>query len=68
MIPKSLHTVSVLVAVATELKKHAHSQFTAADLVDAAAVTLGYAEAADVYGLKAAAVRKLEKSAGKVAP
>jgi hypothetical protein len=33
--------------------------------VESAAGTFGYGDAADVYALKAAAVRKLEKAAGK---
>lgn len=65
MIPKSLHTVSVLVAVARlfqDLASHQGSPMAATYAVESAAATLGYADAPDVYALKAAAVRKLEKA------
>jgi hypothetical protein len=61
MIPKSLHTVSVLLAVAKLLRSHL-TGLTSCDYVDIAASSLGYADADDVYGLKAAAVRKLERA------
>lgn len=64
MIPKSLHTVTVLVAVARfymELAAHAGKPMTADYAVESAAARLGYADAPDTYGLCAAAVRKLEK-------
>lgn len=67
---KSLHTVSVLVAVAQALKASAAAFApvpaaggSAAAWVESAAEVLGYAGAEDPYGLKAAAVRKLEKGA-----
>jgi hypothetical protein len=63
MIPKSLHTVSVLVNVARELilvRKDAGLPVpNSTQAVDAAAVILGYGDAADDYGLKAKAVRVL---------
>jgi hypothetical protein len=67
MIPKSLHTVSVLVNVAQHhmaIVRHQYPQgnCTPAAAIDAAAAILGYADTADVYALKAAAVRKLEKA------
>lgn len=65
MIPKSLHTVTVLVAVAQHLASRdsyfANPQHAAA-AIDCAAAILGYAGANDVHGLRAAAIRKLEKA------
>lgn len=61
MIPKSLHTVSVLVAVAKLMQSHL-TGLTACDYVDLAANSLGYADESDTYALKAAAVRKLERA------
>lgn len=62
MIPKSLHTVSVLVAVATRTMA-LHHNMSAASAVDYAAEMLGYGRHVDDdYALKAAAVRKLEKA------
>lgn len=65
MIPKSLHTVSVLVAVAkreTDVARIMAQSIDAAAAVERAAYILGYSTESDVYQLKAAAVRKLEKA------
>lgn len=60
MIPKSLHTVRVLVVIAQTAMSV--SSKTAAEAVDFAANRLGYADTADVYGLKAKAVAQIAKA------
>jgi hypothetical protein len=57
---KSLHTVSAIVAVARYMA--GFDQHRAAEHVPAALHVLGYADAADPYGLAARAVAILEGS------
>jgi hypothetical protein len=65
VIPKSLHTVSVLVAIASQNIETGRAD-TIERAVDFALVTLGYRANCvtdpDPYQLRAAAVRKLEKA------
>ena len=67
MIPKSLHTVTVLARVAQALRSQAgaHSADPHSYWVSIAAGVLGYVDehAPDVYGLKARAVALLAKGA-----
>lgn len=58
-LPKSLHTVTVLVAVATELRT---DDMTARAAIERALAVLGYNNASDTYGLAAKAVRQLERA------
>lgn len=60
MIPKSLHTVTVLVAVARLLRER-NPDCNWNDAVYYARVSLGYADSPDLYGLCAQAVAKLNK-------
>jgi hypothetical protein len=60
MIPKSLHTVTVLVNVSLILADQYPTMKTV-DLVSLAAEHLGYIEADDIYDLKGQAVKKLDK-------
>lgn len=62
MIPKSLHTVTVLVNVSNILADVYGPTVSNAELVDLAAAHLGYGDAADVYSLKGQAVKKLDKT------
>ena len=60
MIPKSLHTVTVLVTIAKLLKaQHNYPKWKA---VAEAAITLGYATEQDVYHLMDMAEKKLNKA------
>ena len=60
MIPKSLHTVTVLVTLAKLLKaQHSYPNWKA---VAEAAIVLGYALDQDTYGLMDAAEKKLNKA------
>jgi hypothetical protein len=70
MIPKSLHTVTVLVNVAREHVRNAGLSYTSAPLCYQVAVrhalkVLGYADTPDAYGLAARAVAILEKEQRK---
>jgi hypothetical protein len=69
MIPKSLHTVTVLIKVAKILAREADSYATldvdAGKFVLRAAVALGYGDTPDVYALCEKATRALEKESGK---
>lgn len=56
-LPKSLHTVTVLVAVARELPYSEPRESVARALA-----VLGYNNASDTYGLAAKAVRQLERA------
>lgn len=58
-IPKSLHTVTVLVAIARSYMKHTGCDAKLA--VFQATVELGIGECPDIYGLCEQAVRKLSK-------
>jgi hypothetical protein len=60
MIPKSLHTVTVLVAVAQQIACY-ESFYDNKILIERAANILGYQGVADVHELKAQAVKKLNK-------
>lgn len=62
MIPKSLHTVTVLVNVSLILADVYGQSVSNTELVDLAAAHLGYADAPDVYSLKDQAVKKLDKT------
>jgi hypothetical protein len=66
MIPKSLHTVTVFVNVAT-LLADVYNDATNHELVTLASSQLGYADVRDVYGLQAQAIKKLDK-VRKVSP
>ena len=69
MLPKSLHTVSVLVSVARGYYVLGRDRgWSAAIAVDEALHVLGYADAPDPHGLRAVAVRKLEKELQRAAP
>jgi hypothetical protein len=69
MIPKSLHTVTVLVNVAREILLRGDygntSPLRCMLAVDKARRILGYADTPDVYSLAARAVVILEKEAAK---
>lgn len=76
-IPKSLHTVSVLVAVAktshdyAQAYRDAYNRFTPSlqqleQAVDYALYVLSLSECPDVYALKDQAVRKLSKDLSRV--
>jgi hypothetical protein len=61
-IPKSLHTVTVLVMLARRLMQSSQQPRSADAAVDMALSILGYdADTVDTYGLKAQAVAKLGK-------
>lgn len=61
MIPKSLHTVTVLVNVAKILEDVYGKECSSAELVELAATCLGYGDETDTYSLKEQAVKKLNK-------
>lgn len=61
MIPKSLHTVTVIVAVARELAALGSRPQYGDHVADAVAV-LGYADAHDAYGLADKARKALAKA------
>jgi len=60
LVPKSLHTVTVLVTLA-KLIKETRPHYTSEDAVYKALDTLGYASTADHYGLALQALKKLNK-------
>lgn len=62
-IPKSLHTVTVLVAIARDqaTRDAIWEDMMAEELVDNALLLLGLADSPDVYGLRDQAIRKLSK-------
>lgn len=60
-LPKSLHTVTVLVRVATLLRGAKFPPLTAPEAVDAALDILGYDPENDPYGLAAAAAKQMDK-------
>lgn len=60
-IPKSLHTLTVLVAIAHDQRVITMHRWTYEDCVDAALSILGLYNAPDVYGLREQAIRKLSK-------
>lgn len=69
-IPKSLHTVTVLVAIAREqlVRTSSHPLYASPyeklvyeDCVDCALATLGLHNMPDTYGLREQAIRKLSK-------
>lgn len=62
-IPKSLHTVTVLVAIAREQLVITMHRWTYEDCVDAALSILGLDNTPDVYGLREQAIRKLSRNA-----
>lgn len=51
MIPKSLHTITVITRVAADLRDSGRIGRDYRDAVDAALAVLGYADADDAYGL-----------------
>lgn len=59
-IPKSLHTVTVLVRLARLLAR-LHPHATHEGLVGLAVIELGYVAAADTHGLAAAALKVMSK-------
>lgn len=61
-LPKSLHTVTVLVRVATHLADIGQAD-SPSDAVEAALDLLGYSETPDTYALADAACRQLDKLA-----
>ena len=63
VIPKSLHTVSVLVAVAGNIAVTDSQCQSLSQAVDKALMLLGYAAMPDTYGLAAQALKKLTKAA-----
>ena len=69
-IPKSLHTVTVLVAVARLLRNldndAGRSLFTSAGYVECAVRQLGYAHTPDVYELADKAAAILAKDAARI--
>jgi hypothetical protein len=67
MIPKSLHTVTVLVNVARKLRT-IHCNLSPRSLISEAVAVLGYGDTPDVYGLATKAVAILEKETAKPAP
>lgn len=60
-IPKSLHTVTVLVAIAREQLLLTSHRWTYENCVDAALSILGLDNTPDAYGLREQAIRKLSK-------
>lgn len=60
-LPKSLHTVTVLVRVATLLRDAKLPILTAQQAVNAALDILGYDHEADPYGLAAAAAKQMDR-------
>lgn len=61
-IPKSLHTVTVLVAIAREISILRHP-YSVEESVASAVCILGLEDAPDVYGLREQAIRKLSRNA-----
>lgn len=59
-LPKSLHTVTVLVAMARLIRAQ-RPQYTAEDAVYQAMYQMGYSAESDHYGLVAQAVKKLNR-------
>lgn len=59
-LPKSLHTVTVLVTMARMILESGQ-ETTNAGAVLAASLMLGYTESMDTYGLRDAAVKKLNR-------
>lgn len=64
-LPKSLHTVTVLVNVARYVLKHGPcaAMKSRAEAVEDALEILGYSRSADTYALAAAAIKQLGKGA-----
>lgn len=62
-IPKSLHTVSVLVAVAGNIASTDPQCQSLSQAVDKALMLLGYAAMPDTYGLAQQALKKLSRAA-----
>ena len=60
MIPKSLHTVTVLVNMARVLSS-VYRMSTDAQLINLAAIELGYEGTDDIYDLKGQALKKFSK-------
>jgi hypothetical protein len=60
MIPKSLHTVTAIVAVAQRIGTY-ESFYSNTALIQLAVDVLGYNEAMDIYDLKGQALKKLNK-------
>lgn len=65
-LPKSLHTVTVLVRVAemekSEADCHGEGPISHETAIRCALITLGLDELDDVYGLAASALKQLEKN------
>lgn len=59
-VPKSLHTVTVLIAMA-KLIQETRTHYTSEDAVYKALDTLGYSSTDDHYGLALQALKKLNK-------
>ena len=59
--PKSLHTVTVLVRVAALFQRYENC--AAEEALDLALIQLGYGAAPDDYGLAASALKQLTKGA-----
>ena len=59
-VPKSLHTVTVLITMA-KLIQETRPHYTKEDAVYKALETLGYTSTADHYGLALQALKKLNK-------
>jgi hypothetical protein len=60
-IPKSLHTVTVIIAAASIMREHMGEGEPVADAVRYALEVLGYANTPDTYNLSAAALKQMEK-------
>lgn len=57
--PKSLHTVTVLVRIASYIRQVQPGE-SVKDCVRGAAIVLGYIDAPDAYGLQASAIKQMQ--------
>lgn len=60
-VPKSLHTVTVLVVIASHLLESSRNIMSVTDAVYMALEHLGYAPETDHYGLAEQAIKKIHK-------